>query len=137
MDILAFSIVAGNIKKEIRNRCGLNFSQTRILLYFAKNNNQALKMGDLANNLKISLSTLSRQLQQVKTIQLITITRSENDSSKTVVLSEKGLNKLKELKRSMNDIEKSLLQDLSQQEVNCLSQTFDKLIKKERLILSK
>ena len=54
MDVLSFSTIAGNIKNEISKKCGLNLSQTRILLYFYRNNNTALKMGDLANKLQIT-----------------------------------------------------------------------------------
>ena len=62
MDVLFFSTIADQIKKEINHKCGLNISQTRILLYFDETHNQALAMGKLAEALNISLSTLSRQL---------------------------------------------------------------------------
>lgn len=128
MDILSFSTVAGNVKKEISNRCGLNLSQTRILLYFDQNNNMALKMGDLATNLQISLSTLSRQLQQKKTLGFVTITRSENDSSKTVVLNENGQQKIIELKRALTQIEKSMFKNFSQQDLAVFTKIFSTLV---------
>lgn len=128
MDILSFSTVAGNVKKEISNRCGLNLSQTRILLYFDQNNNMALKMGDLATNLQISLSTLSRQLQQKKTLGFVTITRSENDSSKTVVLNENGQQKIIELKRVLTQIEKSMFKNFSQQDLAVFTKIFNTLV---------
>lgn len=128
MDILSFSTIAGNVKKEISKRCGLNLSQTRILLYFDQNNNMALKMGDLAVNLQISLSTLSRQLQQKKTLSFVTITRSENDSSKTVVLNENGLQKIIELKRDLTQIEKAMFKDFSDQDVAVFTKIFNSLV---------
>lgn len=33
MDVLFFSTIADQIKKEINHKCGLNISQTRILLF--------------------------------------------------------------------------------------------------------
>lgn len=133
MDILSFSTIAGNIKKEISQRCGLNLSQTRILLYFYKNNNTALKMGDLAERLKISLSTLSRQLQQKKTLSFVEITRSESDSSKIVALNKTGIEKIDELEKTLGDLEQAFLSGLSDQEVKVFNQVFDKLVKKTEL----
>lgn len=130
MDILSFSTIAENIKKEISEKCGLNLSQTRILLFFYKNNNTALKMGDLAEQLKISLSTLSRQLQQKKTMDFVTITRSENDSSKTVVLNDKGVEKIAELKETLNEIEQFLLTGFSEQDINSFNHIFNQLVQK-------
>lgn len=108
MDVLSFSTIADYIKKEINHKCGLNLSQTRILLFFDSNHNQPLTMGKLAEGLNISLSTLSRQLQQKKTQELIQVTRSEKDSSKSVHLSSSGLQKVTELKKALTHIEKSL-----------------------------
>ena len=108
MDVLFFSTIADQVKKEINHKCGLNISQTRILLFFDENKNQALAMGKLAEALNISLSTLSRQLQQKKTMSFINITRSEKDSSKIVNLSEAGVTKAKELKITLSKIENLL-----------------------------
>ncbi|WP_294878986.1 MarR family winged helix-turn-helix transcriptional regulator [uncultured Lactobacillus sp.] len=130
MDVLSFSTIAGNIKNEINRKCGLNLSQTRILLYFDQNDNAALKMGDLADNLKISLSTLSRQLQQKKTVSFITVKRSERDSSKTVLLNETGLQKVVQLKRVLKEIEESLLRGISKQEVAVFNHIFSELVQR-------
>ena len=108
MDVLFFSTIADQIKKEINHKCGLNISQTRILLFFDDTNNKTLAMGKLAKALNISLSTLSRQLQQKKTKSLIEITRSEKDSSKIVKLSSEGIKKAEELKNTLSKIESLL-----------------------------
>ena len=108
MDVLFFSTITDQIKKEINHKCGLNISQTRILLFFDDTNNKALAMGKLAKALNISLSTLSRQLQQKKTKSLIEITRSEKDSSKIVKLSSEGIKKAEELKNTLSKIESLL-----------------------------
>ena len=108
MDVLFFSTIADQIKKEINHKCSLNISQTRILLFFDDTNNKALAMGKLATALNISLSTLSRQLQQKKTKSLIEITRSEKDSSKIVKLSSEGIKKAEELKNTLSKIESLL-----------------------------
>ena len=39
MDVLFFSTIADQVKKEINHKCGLNISQTRILLFFDENKN--------------------------------------------------------------------------------------------------
>ncbi|WP_294756180.1 MarR family winged helix-turn-helix transcriptional regulator [uncultured Lactobacillus sp.] len=130
MDVLSFSTIADNIKNEISKKSGLNLSQTRILLYFDQNDNTALKMGDLADNLKISLSTLSRQLQQKKTVSFITVKRSERDSSKTVLLNETGLQKVVQLKRVLKEIEESLLRGISKQEVAVFNHIFSELVQR-------
>ena len=130
MDVLSFSTIADNIKNEISKKSGLNLSQTRILLYFDQNDNTALKMGDLADNLKISLSTLSRQLQQKKTVSFITVKRSERDSSKTVLLNETGLQKVVQLKRVLKEIEESLLRGISKQEVAAFNHIFSELVQR-------
>ena len=132
MDVLSFSTIAGNIKNEINKKCGLNLSQTRILLYFYHNGNTALKMGDLAEKLKISLSTLSRQLQQKKTMSFVTIRRSESDSSKTVLLNDLGLKKISELRNVLKEIEESLLHGLTEQEIKTFDQIFTKLVQKTK-----
>ncbi|WP_294891269.1 MarR family winged helix-turn-helix transcriptional regulator [uncultured Lactobacillus sp.] len=132
MDVLSFSTIADNIKNEISKKSGLNLSQTRILLYFDQNDNTALKMGDLADNLKISLSTLSRQLQQKKTVSFITVKRSERDSSKTVLLNETGLQKVVQLKRVLKEIEESLLRGISKQEVAVFNHIFSELVQRSQ-----
>lgn len=108
MDVLFFSTIADQIKKEINHKCGLNISQTRILLFFDETNNKPLAMGKLADALDISLSTLSRQLQQKKTQSLIKVIRSEKDSSKIINLNDDGLQKATDLKQTLNQIEQTL-----------------------------
>lgn len=138
MDVLFFSTIADQIKKEINHKCGLNISQTRILLYFDETYNQSLAMGKLAEALNISLSTLSRQLQQKKTQNYIKIARSEKDSSKIVSLNDKGIKKVKELKDVLAEIEKSLFVYLDQdastlfiKQLNEIAQTSASLEKTE------
>lgn len=113
MDILSFNIISDFIKKEINEQCGLNLSQTRLLLFFDGNQNQPLTMGKLAHSLNISLSTLSRQLQQDKTKKLINITKSDNDSSKKVNLSTIGVEKMIVLKSTLKQIENQLFNSLT------------------------
>lgn len=129
MDVLSFSTLADQIKKEINHKCGLNLSQTRILLYFDSTNNTAITMGKLAQALKISLSTLSRQLQQKRTQTLIVITRSEKDSSKSVNLSKNGLQKVAELKIVLNNLEQELFSSLSKTELDNFTKDLELLTK--------
>ena len=86
----------------------------------------------------ISLSTLSRQLQQKKTQNYIKIARSEKDSSKIVSLNDEGIKKVKELKDVLAEIEKSLFVYLDQdastlfiKQLNEIAQTSASLEKTE------
>ena len=113
MNILAFNAVSDYIKREILHKCKLNLSQTRILLFFDSTNNRALTMGTLAKSMNISLSTLSRQLQQKSTKDLIVISKSDNSSSKSVNLNQAGLAKVTELKSALKDIEQDILSKIA------------------------
>ena len=81
MDVLIFNSVSESIKRAINKKCGLNLSQTRLLLFFDRHQNETLTMGELAQALSISLSTLSRQIKQKKTAALIQVERSKKDST--------------------------------------------------------
>lgn len=129
MDVLSFSTIAEQVKKEINHKCGLNLSQTRILLFFDRNNNHALAMGKLASDLNISLSTLSRQLQQKKTKTLISVMRSDKNSSKSICLNQSGLAKTEELKKALTEIEAALSAALEQKEVSRFSHELNLLAK--------
>jgi len=87
MNVLIFNSVSENIKRVINKKCGLNLSQTRLLLFFDHHQNETLTMGELAQALSISLSTLSRQIKQKKTASLIKVERSKKDSSKYLNLN--------------------------------------------------
>lgn len=132
MNILSFSTIADYIKKEINHKCGLNISQTRILLFFDRTNNEPLTMGKLANDLNISLSTLSRQLQQKKTMSLIKIVRSEKDSSKNVMLNADGLKKVSDLKETLNSIQKNLFSHIAKDEIDGFVASLDLLADQSR-----
>lgn len=127
MDVLFFNSIAEHVKKEINHKCKLSLSQTRILLFFDGNNNQPLPMGKLAKGISISLSTLSRQLQQKKTQDYIEITRSDKDSSKIVCLSEVGLSKVAELKKTLSEIEKDLFSKIDTNELTKFTQELKNL----------
>lgn len=121
LDILTFNIISDEIKRIINQKCGLNQSQTRLLLFFDANHNDALTMGELANKLNISLSTLSRQINQKRTLKLVNITRSKTDSSKLLSLNEDGLKKVRELKEELNEIRSNLFTLLNQEEKRSFS----------------
>ncbi len=108
MNILIFDVLSSHIQKRIRQECGLNLSQTRILLFFAQSDNKPLKMGDLARALNLSLSTLSRQLQQPNTAHLIELKRSKLDSSKKIWLNEAGISSLKSLQKTLAKLDDQL-----------------------------
>ena len=106
-----------------------SISQTRILLFFDHNQNQALTMGKLADELHISLSTLSRQLQQKKTRSLIEITRSDKSSSKNVHLNEDGLTKVKELKQALIEIQQEIFSKIDKNKLRSFTDDLELLSK--------
>lgn len=129
MDVLSFNTIAEEVKREINHKCGLNLSQTRILLFFDSTGNKSLAMGDLANELNISLSTLSRQLQQKKTKSFIEIIRSDSSSSKSVCLNQDGIIKVKQLKKALVEIENELFTELEQDKVEAFKDELELLTK--------
>lgn len=128
MDVLSFGTISDFINKEVNNRCGLNVSQMRILLFFDKNKNEKVAMGKMAQQMHISLSTLSRQLQQSKTRNLVEITRSKTDTSKHIHLSLAGLRKANELKSELCLIEQKIFFDLNRHQQNEFSQNLELII---------
>ncbi|TSO26292.1 MarR family winged helix-turn-helix transcriptional regulator [Lactobacillus sp. LL6] len=128
MDVLSFSTISDFINKEVNNQCGLNVSQMRILLFFDKNNNEKITMGKMAHQMDISLSTLSRQLQQNKTRKLVEVTRSEKDTSKHIHLNLEGLEKVNELKKELCLIEQKIFFDLNKQQQSEFSHELESII---------
>lgn len=117
MNVLVFNSVSENIKRVINKKCGLNLSQTRLLLFFDHHQNETLTMGELAQELSISLSTLSRQIKQKKTASLIKVERSKKDSSKSLNLNAEGLAKAEELKDVLDQIETQIFSTWSGEKV--------------------
>lgn len=117
MNVLIFNSVSENIKRVINKKCGLNLSQTRLLLFFDHHQNETLTMGELAQALSISLSTLSRQIKQKKTAALITVERSKKDSSKSLNLNNDGLAKAQELKKVLKQIEEQIFSTWSDEDI--------------------
>ncbi|MCI1290528.1 MAG: MarR family winged helix-turn-helix transcriptional regulator [Lactobacillus sp.] len=108
MQVLDFANIAGEIRSYIFHKLKLNSSQTRLVYYFLHNDNQAIKMGDLAAGLHISLSTLSRQLSQSKTASLIEVSKVPGNSAKTIKLNQKGLEKAQALEAALNELEEEI-----------------------------
>ncbi len=116
MNVLIFNSVSENIKRVINKKCGLNLSQTRLLLFFDHHQNETLTMGELAQALSISLSTLSRQIKQKKTASLIKVERSKKDSSKSLNLNNEGLAKA-QLKKVLSQIEAQIFSSWSEEKI--------------------
>lgn len=117
MNVLIFNSVSENIKRVINKKCGLNLSQTRLLLFFDHHKNETLTMGELAQALSISLSTLSRQIKQKRTASLINVERSKKDSSKSLNLNADGLAKVEELKKVLTQIENQIFSTWSEEKI--------------------
>lgn len=108
MQVLDFANIAGEIRSYIFHKLKLNSSQTRLVYFFLQNDNQAIKMGDLAAGLHISLSTLSRQLSQAKTASLIEVSKVPGNSAKKIKLNQKGLGKAEALQTALNELEEKI-----------------------------
>ena len=67
--------------------------------------------------MKLSLSTLSRQIKQKKTAALITVERSKKDSSKSLNLNNDGLAKAQELKKVLKQIEEQIFSTWSDEDI--------------------
>lgn len=128
MDILTFNLVEEKIKKLIYQKCSLNLSQTRLLLYFDSTQNKKISMGSLASALNISLSTLSRQINQKQTLVLVDLERAKYSSTKVVCLNQKGLDKVEQLRGLLNEIELILLDEWGKEEVLHFQNQLDKIL---------
>lgn len=117
MDILTFGLLEDKLKKVIKQKCDLNLSQTRLLLYFNTSDNKKISMGQLAQELNISLSTLSRQINQPKTFELIELERSKSDSSKLLRLNDDGLHKAQILANLLEEIQLKLIEEWGEEEL--------------------
>lgn len=111
MNVLDFASIAGSIKSYLFHKLKLTSSQIRLIYFFAGHENQAIKMGDLAQGLHISLSTLSRQLSQASTAALITSSKLPGQSAKTIKLNQAGLQKADALKTSLQTLKTQLFGD--------------------------
>ncbi|GBG05291.1 MarR family winged helix-turn-helix transcriptional regulator [Lactobacillus rodentium] len=128
MDILTFNLVEEKIKKLIYQKCSLNLSQTRLLLYFDSTQNKKISMGSLASALNISLSTLSRQINQKQTLVLVDLERAKYSSTKVLCLNQKGLDKVEQLRGLLNEIELILLDEWGKEEVLHFQNQLDKIL---------
>lgn len=128
MDILTFNLVEEKIKKLIYQKCSLNLSQTRLLLYFDSTQNKKISMGSLASALNISLSTLSRQINQKQTLALVDLARAKYSSTKVLCLNQKGLDKVEQLRGLLNEIELILLDEWGKEEVLHFQNQLDKIL---------
>ena len=128
MDILTFNLVEEKIKKLIYQKCSLNLSQTRLLLYFDSTQTKKISMGSLASALNISLSTLSRQINQKQTLVLVDLERAKYSSTKVVCLNQKGLDKVEQLRDLLNEIELILLDEWGKEEVLHFQNQLDKIL---------
>lgn len=133
MDILTFSLLEDKLKKLIKQKCDLNLSQVRLLLYFTNTNNTKIAMGPLAKELNISLSTLSRQINQAQTINLLDLEPSKINSSKFLCLNEKGRAKAEVLTKLLEEIQLQLLNQFDKETLHQLQKQLNTVF----VILSK
>lgn len=125
MDILTFSLLEDKLKKLIKQKCDLNLSQARLLLYFTNTNNTKIAMGPLAQELNISLSTLSRQINQTKTLNLLDLEHSKINSSKFLCLNERGQLKARVLIKLLKEIQVQLVNQFGKETLHDFQKQLD------------
>lgn len=118
MNIIDLAFISDKIKKEIFHKTKLNMSQVRLICFFENNENKPVAMGELAESLQISPSTLSRQLHQPKTASLLSSQKVANSSSKKVALNERGQDLAAELRKQLGEMNKRLTADWPQAEAD-------------------
>ena len=133
MDILTFSLLEDKLKKLIKQKCKLNLSQARLLLYFINTNNTKIAMGPLAKKLNISLSTLSRQINQTQTLNLLDLEHSKTNSSKFLCLNKRGVVKADVLTKLLKEIQAQLVKQFGEETLSSFQKQLDTIF----IILSK
>ncbi|APT19195.1 hypothetical protein FC62_GL000217 [Amylolactobacillus amylotrophicus DSM 20534] len=130
MNILLFNEIGEKIMKLLMNSTKLNQSQIRLLQYFSETGNELLAMNDLAHELSISISTLSRQLNQEQTRSYLEFDLTSKDSTKHVHLSANGLIKAEELKKAITGLTDKIFAYSAQEEISFLRSELSMIIKK-------
>lgn len=130
MNILLFNEIGEKIMKDLMNSTNLNQSQLRLLLFFDGTGNEFLSMNELARELTISISTLSRQLSQEQTKSYLEFDLTSKDSTKYVHLSEAGLAKTSALKARITELTSKLFAYSDQQELSFLTSELSMINKK-------
>lgn len=127
MTIIDLAFISDQIKKEIFHKTKLNMSQVRLICFFINNENRPVAMGELAESLQISPSTLSRQLHQPKTAELLSSEKVADTSSKKVALNERGQQLAKDLRTQLGEMNKRLMVGFNPAEADSFATLVERL----------
>lgn len=102
--------------------------QGKIMKYLFVNKDNEIFQKDIEEELKLRRSTISGILKTMEKNGLITRIDNENDArKKQVILTDKSIEKGKEMKEKMVKFEKELRKNISEDEINIFFIVMDKI----------
>ena len=117
---VSFKIIANTIKRTINQNLDYNLTDNQmfILIYVAKNQSKKdILQKDIEKILNIRRSTTTEILQIMERENLIKrIAVLDDKRLKKIILSDKGLNYVKQFEKKIKQVEKCLLNDISEEE---------------------
>ena len=117
---VSFKIIAKTIKRTIHQSLDYNLTDNQmfILIYVAKNQSKKdILQKDIEKILNIRRSTTTEILQIMERENLIKrIAVLDDKRLKKIILSDKGLNYVKQFEKKIKQVEKCLLNDISEEE---------------------
>lgn len=117
---VSFKIIANTIKRTINQSLDYNLTDNQmfILIYVAKNQSKKdILQKDIEKILNIRRSTTTEILQIMERENLIKrIAVLDDKRLKKIILSDKGLNYVKQFEKKIKQVEKCLLNDISEEE---------------------
>lgn len=117
---VSFKIIANTIKRTINQSLDYNLTDNQmfILIYVAKNQSKKdILQKDIEKILNIRRSTTTEILQIMERENLIKrIAVLDDKRLKKIILSDKGLNYVKQFEKKIKQVEKYLLNNISEEE---------------------
>ena len=117
---VSFKIIANTLRRTINQSLGYNLTDNQIFIlgYVFKNQNKKdILQKDILEILDIRRSTTTEILQVMEREDLIKRVAVSNDKrSKKIILSDKGLEHVKQYEKIFKKIENDLLKDISLEE---------------------
>ena len=128
---VSFKIIANTIKRTINQSLDYNLTDNQmfILIYVAKNQSKKdILQKDIEKILNIRRSTTTEILQIMERENLIKrIAVLDDKRLKKIILSDKGLNYVKQFEKKIKQVEKCLLNDISEEEQEQFFKVLEKI----------
>lgn len=128
---VSFKIIANTIKRTIHQSLDYNLTDNQmfILIYVAKNQSKKdILQKDIEKILNIRRSTTTEILQIMERENLIKrIAVLDDKRLKKIILSDKGLNYVKQFEKKIKQVEKCLLNDISEEEQEQFFKVLEKI----------